>query len=535
MSVIPKLKANAASAAHQVGQAYERTQRGLLSLRHWVRRHANLEPFLPAIMFAIGLAAVFAANFLMSQTGEVFLIVGGILGAFVALWIALRPQIGLYIIVIFTYMNLSDVLEVSFGIPKINQPLIGLILVSVLANRIVLKHKPIIFRGIELTYVLYGVIATLSVIFAKANQDAALDRLVDWVKDFAIAVIIVQLADEEKSWRTMAWCLILSGAFIAALSWYQTLTGDYENTFFGLANYGINQITQDFDSARVTGPLVDPNFYAQILGMVLPFAAYRMLVGGNQLVRLIGLACTVSVAGAIVFTYSRGGMLAMLAVFGLIVLERRYNLFRVAIVSVVGFIMIAPILPAGYLDRIITLGSVLPGDASAQTEVSFRGRSSEMIIATQMFSDNPILGVGKRNYQELYLDYSVLLGLDTRLEDRQAHSLYLELAAEMGSLGILAFAAMLSALFVSTMRARREFRELDRPDMVAWTSAAQFGVISYMITSIFLHNDYARYMWMLFAIAGSTSILSAAMMRRRREVLAEQQRNILPLSPSERV
>jgi O-antigen ligase len=76
-----------------------------------------------------------------------------------------------------------------------------------------------------------------------------------------------------------------------------------------------------------------------------------------------------------------------------------------------------------------------------------------MIIAVQMFLENPILGVGKRNYQALYVEYSSMLGLDPRLEDRQAHSLYLELAAEMGMLGLLSFGGILLALFLSTARA----------------------------------------------------------------------------------
>ena len=43
-----------------------------------------------------------------------------------------------------------------------------------------------------------------------------------------------------------------------------------------------------------------------------------------------------------------------------------------------------------------------------------------------MFGDYPIFGVGPGNYPLHYLDYSQEIGLDPRLEQREAHSLYLE-------------------------------------------------------------------------------------------------------------
>jgi hypothetical protein len=68
---------------------------------------------------------------------------------------------------------------------------------------------------------------------------------------------------------------MLSASFVSLLSTYQNLTGNTTQTFFGLANAPIHQIVDEFDSVRVTGPLDDPNFYAQTLLMVLPLTIYR--------------------------------------------------------------------------------------------------------------------------------------------------------------------------------------------------------------------------------------------------------------------
>ncbi len=487
-----------------------------------LRRRLNL-PVWGDILVQLGLivgafAVVIVANILLVTGDSATLVVGGVLGAIIAVWVVLRPQIGLYLLTIFTYLNLSDVLEVSFGIPKINQPLVALIFLSVLANRIVLNRKPFIFRGVEASMALYGVVIIFSVIFAQVNQDSALDRLIDWLKDFAVLIIIVQLCDEEQPFKILVWSLIFSASFLSVLSWYQTLTGDIENTFWGLANVGINQITEEFDSARVTGPLVDPNFYAQILIMVFPMALYRAFTGEKTSIRLLGTICTILIGGTIVFTYSRGGLLGLVVVLALSVFDRRYKFVKVAFVSVLGFGLVAPFLPPGYLDRVNTLFDFLPGsgDAAIQ-EDSFRGRSSEMTIAMQMFTDNPFLGVGRSNYKELYLQYSALLGLDMRLENRQAHSLYLEMAAEMGLLGLISFSIMMLVLFVSSFRARAIFMRLNRPDLDAWTAGVQWGMIGFLTTSIFLHADYTRYMWLLFAVVAGTSVLATTMLQKQRE------------------
>ena len=74
-----------------------------------------------------------------------------------------------------------------------------------------------------------------------------------------------------------------------------------------------------------------------------------------------------------------------------------------------------------------------------RTEVSFRGRMSEYAVGFRMFRDNPVLGIGYDNYAANYLDYSMRIGLDPRRTERSAHSLYLEVLAEQGLLGLLLF------------------------------------------------------------------------------------------------
>lgn len=436
--------------------------------------------------------------------------------------IAIRPIAGVYILAAFVYLNLSDILQVGYGIQSINKVLVAVVFVSIVANRLVFQKKPFIFRRTELLMLLYCLILLFSV-FVADDRSTAFTGAVDIFKDFVIMLIIVQVCDNEQAWRSLLWTILLSATFVASLSCYQMLTKDFNNTFFGLANAPVHQITNNFDSNRLTGPLSDPNFYGQILLMVLPIGIYGVLTERRRWFWLIYLGASLAIMAATIFTYSRGSLIAMIIVGVLIVRERKLNPYKILAGGFVILAIIIPILPAGYLDRALTLTDFLPQSGSAtrttQTDVSFQGRTSEMIIAVQMFLDHPLFGVGYLNYQFHYADYNVLLGLDPRTGQREAHDLYLEVLAETGIIGFLVFIALLIGIFAGIQRAKRQFRNLQRLDLIGPMSAVEYSLVSYLATSLFLHGAYVRYLWLLMAMAMGGMVLAETLVQRRREAL----------------
>jgi O-antigen ligase len=327
------------------------------------------------------------------------------------------------------------------------------------------------------------------------------------VKDFTILIIIVQLCDKEHHWKRMQWLIILSASFLALLSCYQMLSHNFDNIFYGLANSPVHEITSGFDSPRVSGPLSDPNYYGQILLTALPIAVYRLLTEDDRLRRVLGGVCSLLITAAMIFTYSRGSFIAVVVIGILIARERHFNLVKLTIGFTALLLILTPILPEGYLDRILTLQDVLPSNLSLQSERSFRGRSSEMTVAMKMFIDHPIIGLGLANYESHYLEYSALVGLDDRFEPREAHDLYLEIAAETGILGLLTFLGMLVAVISSLWRAKRRLARIKRADLIPWVSGVEYGLASYLVTSIFLHGSYIRYFWLIIALAVGCAVL----------------------------
>jgi putative inorganic carbon (hco3(-)) transporter len=470
-------------------------------------------------ILALGVVALaLAGSFVIGKTDYGIFVVLGVITVIMAGVVIASPAFGLYALIAFVYLNLSDVLKLQLGIPSVIRPLVVLMLISVLANRLIIHRKQLVFRAIELAVFAYGLVILISS-FVAADKALALDQFYDWMKDFVILLMIVQLGRDENVWRRMQWVLILSVGFLSFLSCVQAFTGQFDNDFFGFAQSGIHQITSGFDSNRVSGPLADPNFYSQILLMTVPITLYRVMTEPIKWHRVLAAVVLIFTTFAIAFTYSRAAFVAEVAILLFVLHERKYNMLKVIAVGLVLLMIAIPLLPEGYIARLMTLDDALQNQDAIQTEQSFRGRYSESATAIEMFLTNPLLGVGASNYSVHYQDYSARLGIDPRAEARKAHNTYLQILAEKGALGLGVFLLMFAVLFVSLRRAKYQLTQIDRHDMIPWLSAVQYSVLAYMFTSIFLHDDYMRYFWLAIAFAASATAMVENMTEKYKEEL----------------
>jgi O-antigen ligase len=246
--------------------------------------------------------------------------------------------------------------------------------------------------------------------------------------------------------------------------------------------------------------------WGQVLVAVVPFTLYRILYSRSGLVKTLGLIFLGLMLFSIFNTYSRGAYLALGIIFILVVLDLRVNPM-VAFAAAAVLLVAALSLPAEYTARFETLADLSPTSPNGiYQDTSFRGRSSEMLTGLAMFVDHPLLGLGAANYKPSYQRYAQLIGIETRAEPRDAHSLYIQVLAETGILGFVVFLLMVISLLVALGRARKAVRA--NPALVSWLpwlSASRLSIISYLLTSVFLHNAYFRYFWILAAM-GITAV-----------------------------
>jgi O-antigen ligase len=246
--------------------------------------------------------------------------------------------------------------------------------------------------------------------------------------------------------------------------------------------------------------------------MTVPLSTYRAFTDRNRNSRIVAGIILLLTAAAISFTYSRAAFIAACVVILLVMRELRFNPIKIVVGALLVVVLLSPFLPKGYLDRLMTLNEIST-EGDMQTEASFRGRASESMVAVQMFFDHPLLGVGASNYSLNYQDYSSRLGIDSRAEARKAHNSYLQIAAEKGFIGLGIYILMLIVLFTGLARARRQLRSIERTDLIPWVSAVQYSVASYLFTSLFLHDDYSRYLWMIVGLAAATTAMTESLVK----------------------
>lgn len=405
------------------------------------------------------------------------------------------PDLGLFLFLFAIYTNLSSVLISNYSLPSIAKPMVIFMGGVILVRYFIFNDE---YRGWifpTLLFGLYAVLGILSLVYA-ANYDLASTTLIDYLKDALIGVIVILLAQRPRSLKIAVWAILTAGLFMATISIFQQFTGTFSNQYLGFSMVSANSVYGN----RLSGPIGDPNFFAQIMVVLLPIALDRVWNEKRTLLKTLAAWTFLATFLTVIYTYSRGSFLALVVAFFIMGIMRPPRL-PVALLGLAVFAIFFQFIPSNYRDRITSLINILPNSGTGgYVDASIQGRTSENLVALNMFRDNPILGVGIGNYNTYYLSYSRKLGLDSRLQNRSAHNLYLEVAAERGVVGLIVFGGIVILTLRQTFTAGRKFKQLGRDDFSDLALALGVSFIAYLVASIFLHDAYPRFFWVLTGI-----------------------------------
>ncbi len=425
-----------------------------------------------------------------------------------SLSIAHKPQIGLFLLVAIIYTNASEVGVRSLGLPSILQFLVVILLLVLVARRSG-AHPDLRFCDpILLLAAAYGVWIFTSSAWAP-NSDLSDGTLAETVKGLVIIFLSLNLLNSRERLVQTAWVLVGVGAFLGTITVFQALTSSYHLGFGGFGRIKMAQIVGSMWKPRTCGPLSDPNFYAQILIVLVPIALYRSWDEHSRLLKVCAVYSLSVIGLATLFTYSRAAIVVLFLLVSVAALQRRVRPRYV----LVTFLVAVPLLlksPVGVEGRLATLSQLVPGaeDNLAKRDSSFQHRFLYMETAWEMFSERPFLGVGAGNYSEYYPIYSrrigsVMSSYDDFGERRYPHSLYLEVAAELGIVGIGLLAAILLLSLFYLYGSYRIFRVRGESQSASVAFSLGLGLSGYLMTSLFLHGHYVRYLWLLAGIAAA--------------------------------
>lgn len=446
-----------------------------------------------AVVGTVGAASVAAAAALVFP---VEFVVAGAIAMVGTVAIVLSPRAGLAAVAVFTVLRIPEVANEFHGAPSLFLPLLALIVIGLLVtNREATSSRGGVSAALAVAAFL--AIAAISLLTAP-DATGTLSTLRGVAEDGSVAVLAGLLLGGTASLRGLAWALVVAGGAVGALAVAQFALGEFTTNFFGFAQWAVQNIVDTTDDVRISGPVGDPNFFAQWMVMLLPLAIDRFGDETHPRMRLLAAGCAAAMTAAIVLTFSRGGLLG-LAVVGLVMLMRSPRRMRMLGALAVAAAALVLFSPGQYLERLGALGDV--GGVEAGIDPSVRARTAELTAAIRMFSADPLTGVGYGSFSEHYPATVRDLGIDLRATPREAHNLVLQFAAEMGVAGVMLLAGIGAAVAASIRHGRRHFRSIsdERGDGIGYAVAV--GLIGYLVTSFFLHLDFARLPWLLAGIA----------------------------------
>lgn len=427
-----------------------------------------------------------------------------VLGAGAAVATLLRAEWGLLGLVWMTWTRFSDVMVDTHGAPSTAQPFIALLLLVILVRWLIYGERPTGWQSATMLIAAYGLVGLATILYAS-DPARVQYGVTTYIKDALIAVLVVCLLRTPQQLRRVVWALLAAGIFLATLTAWQQITGSFTNNYWGFARAAIENIVVGQDDYRISGPIGDPNFYAQILLVLVPLALDRLTQSNTLGLRLLaGWALGVCVL-SIMFTFSRGAFVSM-GVSLLLLFVRRPPRPATILTIILLALPVVQLLPGGYLDRLSTLVDLVPGlsETSVKEEYSFRGRSSAQLAGWMMFRDHPLTGVGLGNFPVHYQEYSRQLGIDSSRWEQAPHNLYLEILTERGLIGLATFGLLLGVLFRHMRRARELFLEMGMNDEAGIIQAFSIGLIAYLLAAVFLQASYPRYFWLMVGIGFAT-------------------------------
>ena len=430
------------------------------------------------------------------------------------------PKFATLSVVFLFYTNIPVLLKKSLGLHEYIAGSFILLLLIPLSKYILLNREKVIIDGTFVLMLVYLATGLLSLLFAAKDLNTAFDWVISYLLEgIFLYLLIVNVIRTRKFLNQVLLVLLFSGSLLGGLSLYQDITQSYTNTFFGLAQRKLEVQDNPNRSSlervdvgttdRASGSIGESNRYAQIMLVILPLAL-PLFLGAQSWYRktLLVIFASLILCG-ILLTFSRGAFLILILMLFLLVLFRIVKPRHLA--SAFGLLFLLIVFGApGYLSRMESIkgvSSLFSEDAThEETDPVILGRATEMLAALNAYLDHPILGVGPMQYLKHYsLQYQSDpdIALRTIDHNRRAHTLYFELAAEMGTLGFIAF----MSIVLYNLFQLWQLRQLGRgtyPDITNLATALMISMFAYLGTAIFLHLSYQRYYWFLIALVSAS-------------------------------
>ncbi|MBQ9441957.1 MAG: O-antigen ligase family protein [Selenomonadaceae bacterium] len=238
---------------------------------------------------------------------------------------------------------------------------------------------------------------------------------------------------------------------------------------------------------RVFSTLENPNILAGYLDVMICLAlgVFAKVTGHTR--KIIFIIAITMLTACLAMTYSRGAFLTLAIIFLIYgILQDLRILILFAILT--GLIIYNDV---NFLDRILSIFTETP-DSSEGLRIGI------WVSTISMIADHPFIGVGWGAYKAVYPQYNYYLA-DPDIVIYHAHNLFLQTAAEVGIVGMLAF----FWYFFGTMFMNLALGKNERYEKIKTGTTSAFREKIYLrLANVFVTSNFLQ------TLARSKSLLS---------------------------
>ncbi len=254
---------------------------------------------------------------------------------------------------------------------------------------------------------------------------------------------------------------------------------------------------------RLEGGIGDANEQAAVLVAAIPIAlalgnamrrpALRVLCWGGGLFCLIGVFTTLSRGGLIAL----GCVLVAAVLFGGRWRGKAAALLAVTLLGTITYYF--AIAPLAARQRV--------------TSSTTSGRSDIWHVALRMVDAHPLIGSGSGNFQQAAIHYVQGIGSITNANlivdvPHVAHNIYLELLADLGIPGLLAFLGVVVCSMLAVAKAAHRFERQGDTEMELVARCLLLSLVAFMSADFFLSGEFSKQLWLTFALCPAVLALS---------------------------
>jgi probable O-glycosylation ligase (exosortase A-associated) len=347
------------------------------------------------------------------------------------------------------------------------------------------------------------VTVVLFLIFLKGKKDFLKDRLMKLIMAF-IFIVAFSVTYAVNTFYVYTITVAFFWMFFGVICSTILVLNDSERLvkFFriwvyiqtGVALYVITH------GGKGTGSfLTDENDVALVLNMAIPYAFYFGYSNrSSKLMKLLMFACLFILVLAVGVSFSRGGLVGLVAVFLMLLIYSKRpfrNIIYVSIfLTIFGGIFLS-LLPDKYITDMQSMSD--PEDNTRQHRIM------HWATAWEMYKDNPVLGVGAGNYPWNFINYHHLTKYynpHSRVRaGRAAHSLYFTLIPELGTIGVIIYSMLLYTTF-SRLNKTVKVREAAATDHIDFevlliAKSIRVSIVGFLVTGLFITVLYYPPFW----------------------------------------